>query len=140
MGFSCRSKTRLRGLGNCIIQDLGLGSQEKQRAEAIKKKGVQLFAPEKGGSYAVFNQRPMREEIVDYCVQDVVYLPKLFDKYNAKLANAVRLDPTITTSLSTTGSQNVWAYRVIESSAERVALSQREDFDSKRMDMKKGPW
>ena len=73
-----------------------------------------------------------------YCVQDVVYLPKLFGKYNAKLANAVFLDATISTSLSTTGSQNIWAYRVVEASAERVVLSQSEDFDNKRMDMKKG--
>lgn len=135
-----RSKTHLKGLGNCILYDLGLGKDEKEHAEAIKKKGIQLFAPERGGSYAVFNQRPMRDEVVEYCVQDVIYLPKLFAKYNAKLGNAVCLDATSSISLDATGSQNVWAYRVIEASTDRVALSQREDFDNKRMDMKKGPW
>lgn len=65
----------------------------------------------------------MRQEIIEYCVQDVVYLPRLFDKYNSKLGNAVCLDATRSILLDATGSQNVWAYRVIEASAERVALS-----------------
>lgn len=135
-----RSKTHLKGLGNCILHDLGLGKDEKQTVEATKAKGILLFAPDKGGSYAVFNQRPMKEEIVEYCVQDVVYLPKLFDKYNTKLGNAVCLVATTSVFFDATGSQNVWAYRVIEASADRVALSQWEGFDNKRMDMKKGPW
>lgn len=135
-----RSKTHLKGLGNCIMHDLGLGKDEKQCVEAIKAKGILLFAPDKGGSYAVFNQRPMTEEIVEYCVQDVVYLPKLFDKYNGKLGNTVCLDATSSVLLDATGSQDIWAYRVIEASADRVALSQWEGFDNKRMDMKKGPW
>lgn len=122
------------------MHDLGLAKEEKQRVEGIKAKGIQLFSPEKGGSYEVFNELPMREEIVDYCVQDVAYLPKLFDKYNAKLGNAVCLDATNSMLLDATGSQNAWAYRVIEASAGRVALSQRADFDNKKMDMKKGPW
>lgn len=114
------------------MHDLGLGKDEKQCVEAIKAKGILLFAPDKGGSYAVFNQRPMTEEIVEYCVQDVVYLPKL--------GNTVCLDATSSVLLDVTGSQNIWAYRVIEASADRVALSQWEGFDNKRMDMKKGPW
>ena len=88
----------------------------------------------------MFNQRPMRQEIVDYCVQDVVYLPKLFDKYNGKLGNAVCLDATNSISLQASGNQNIWAYRVIEASADRVMLSQWAHFDNKKMDMKKGPW
>lgn len=139
-GFFHRKRTHLKGLGNCILQDLGLGKEEKQTAEAVKLMGRILFSPELGGSYSVFNQRPMSTEIIDYCVQDVVYLPKLFDKYNGKLGNAVCLDATRSILLSATGSQNIWAYRVIEASAERVALSQREDFDNKKMDMKKGPF
>lgn len=135
-----RNKTHLKGLGNCILHDLGLGKEEKQHAEGIKQKGIQLFSPERGGSYEIFNQRPMGQEIVDYCVQDVAYLPKLFDKYNGKLGNAVCLDATNSILLDATGSQNVWAYRVIEASADRVVLSQWEHFDNKKMDMKKGPW
>ena len=122
------------------MHDLGLPREEKSRVEGIKPKGIQLFSPERGGSYEIFNERPMREEIVQYCVQDVAYMPKLFDKYNAMLGNAVCLDATNSISLDATGSQNIWAYRVIEASADRVTLSQRADFDNKRMDMKKGPF
>lgn len=138
--FLHRHRTHLKGLANCIVHDLGLGKDEKYEVESMKLKGRILFSPELGGSYTVFNERPMREKIVEYCVQDVAYLPKLFDKYNTKLGNAVCLDATSSLSLSATESQNSWAHRVIEASADRVALSQREDFDNKRMDMKKGPW
>ena len=130
----------MKGLANCIMHDLGLAKAEKQRVEATKAKGIQLFSPERGGSYEVFNQRPLRGEIVDYCVQDVAYLPHLFDKYNGKLGNAVCLDATNSVSLDATGKQNIWGYRVIEASADRVTLSQRADFDNKRMDMTKGPF
>lgn len=77
---------------------------------------------------------------MEYCVQDVAYLPRLFEKYYGKLGNAVCLDAGNSVLLEASGSQNVWAYRVVEASVERVRLSQREDFDGRRMDMKKGPW
>ena len=40
---------------------------------AIKARGLKLFAPELGGSYDVFLERPLRPEIVAYCCADVAY-------------------------------------------------------------------
>ena len=81
-------------------------------------------APERGGSFEIFDRRPIRQKILAYCVQDVVYLPSLFDKYNAKLRNAFCLDTVRSITLGANGSQKIWAYRVTEESTERVALSQ----------------
>jgi exonuclease 3'-5' domain-containing protein 1 len=47
-----------------------------------------MFAPEHGGSYEVFNQRPLPAELVEYCVHDVQWLPKLFDAYKTGISEA----------------------------------------------------
>lgn len=46
-----------------------------------KERGQRLFKPGRGGKYEVFNQRPIPEDIVSYCVGDVQYLPELRDKF-----------------------------------------------------------
>lgn len=43
------------------------------------------FLPRYGGGYGVFDRQPMLEEIVRYCVQDVLYLPLLWAMYDAGL-------------------------------------------------------
>ena len=46
-----------------------------------KEKGERLFKAEHGGSYEIFNQRPIPDEIVSYCVGDVQCLPRLWDRF-----------------------------------------------------------
>ncbi|PYH29290.1 uncharacterized protein BO87DRAFT_401472 [Aspergillus neoniger CBS 115656] len=64
----------LAGLGKCISRDI-----EKT-----------LFSPQHGGSFEVFELRPLPEAIVQYCVQDVLLLPKLWHIYNPALTPASR--------------------------------------------------
>jgi hypothetical protein len=42
-----------------------------------------LFKPEYGGSYKVFEQRPIPNDIISYCVGDVQYLPKLWSRFRS---------------------------------------------------------
>ena len=42
-----------------------------------REAGEQLFRPELGGSYDVFNKRPLADDIVRYCVGNVACLPEL---------------------------------------------------------------
>jgi exonuclease 3'-5' domain-containing protein 1 len=44
-----------------------------------------MFAPYKGGSYEVFNERPMARDLILYCTQNVQYLPKLWAHYQSRL-------------------------------------------------------
>jgi exonuclease 3'-5' domain-containing protein 1 len=46
----------------------------------IKEAGKKLFAPECGGSYAVFEERPLKPDLVAYCVGDVRCLETLYEK------------------------------------------------------------
>ena len=80
-----RSKQFLNGLKNCIEKDAPISKGEKEIWTAIKDRGAALFAPEKGGSYAVFNARPLAPELMAYCANDVKLLPHLRAHYWAQL-------------------------------------------------------
>ena len=79
------NKARLKGLQTCIERHCELAPGLKLAAQYIKQAGLNLFSPERGGSYEVFNQRPMPNAIVDYCAQDVLLLPRLWRKYMGRI-------------------------------------------------------
>lgn len=98
-------KAFVTGLAKCIEKDAPMTYSERQTWRQVKESGKRHFAPELGGSYEVFNMRPLPEKIKQYCVQDVQFLPKLWKLYNNKMTPRVR----------------DW---VLRESAKRVVLSQ----------------
>lgn len=125
MELATRSHSRkfLSGLGRCMDQDLVQTPEEFEVRSAIKKRGVQLFAPEKGGRYEVFNDRPLDPAIVDYCVQDVQLMPQLWNIYNAKL----------------TLMDKRWTTKIERETKARLLSSQSPDFNGKGRHMAKAP-
>lgn len=77
----------LRSLSKCIEESAGLSQAEIRQWQDIKQAGVKLFAPEKGGSFEVLNARPLPLALVQYCVQDVLLMPKLMLRYGALLSD-----------------------------------------------------
>ncbi|KAK6339254.1 hypothetical protein TWF718_008676 [Orbilia javanica] len=75
----------LNGLSRAILENANLSLAEASRMDRVKQIGVGLFAPEKGGSYEVFNRRPLPAELLEYCVQDVQYLPVLLRFFSQRL-------------------------------------------------------
>jgi exonuclease 3'-5' domain-containing protein 1 len=116
------SRKLLNGLAKCVENHLLMpfGSIELRSWKLAKKKGEQLFKPEQGGSYAVFNQRPIPKDIIHYCVGDVQYLPELRDSFCTQ--RAYRRD------------------LVVEESKKRVAESQRSDYQPHGPDRAMAPW
>lgn len=115
MEMASRDRWRRRflsGLAKCIELDAGLGLGERSAWVRNKDRGKALFAPELGGSYSVFNIRPLPDEIRDYCSQDVQLLPKLWARYDARLSAA-------------------WKDRVREAAVARVGESQSAWFNGK---------
>ncbi|CAG9977946.1 unnamed protein product [Clonostachys byssicola] len=110
----------ISGLAKCIEKDAPLSSVERSRLAAVKARGSKLFSPEKGGSYAVFDARPLSTEIVDYCVQDTTILPRLWSHYDRQLSTA-------------------WDERVRDMSGRRVKESQSPAFNGKGRHMALGP-
>ncbi|KAK5627045.1 hypothetical protein RRF57_002760 [Xylaria bambusicola] len=61
-------KTFVSGLKKCVEMDLAMSPTERAIWTKEKEEGTSLFSPEKGGSYEVFNQRPLPEKIRLYCI------------------------------------------------------------------------
>lgn len=77
----------VNGLAKCIERDAPIPVGEKQRWKSTKKEGCRLFDPALGGSYAVFDQRPLSAEMRSYCVQDVIHMPALRNSYLERLCD-----------------------------------------------------
>ncbi|TDZ13982.1 hypothetical protein C8035_v002944 [Colletotrichum spinosum] len=122
MELATRSFNRrnVAGLGKCIEKDALLSSADLAVFKQTKEQGVRLFDPNLGGSYAVFNQRPLSQAILDYCVQDVEYLPRLWNIYNSKMSA-------------------VWRHRVLQEGKERVRSSQSPIYNGKGRHMALAP-
>ncbi|KAF8958896.1 ribonuclease H-like domain-containing protein [Flammula alnicola] len=81
-----------------------------------KDLGVTLFAPEKGGSYEVFERRPLDARLIAYCSQDVTLLASLRDKMREGM-----------------GPQGKnWENRILAESKNRVALARSASYDGRR--------
>ncbi|KAL9084958.1 MAG: hypothetical protein Q9165_007824 [Trypethelium subeluteriae] len=122
MELATRSLSRrvVNGLAKLIERDAPISPAEKLAWKATKEKGVKLFAPERGGSYEIFNERPLAPEIVLYCVQDVRILSKLFFHYQNKLDSA-------------------WKEKVREATMDRIILSHEVDYNGQGRHMALGP-
>lgn len=84
-------KRFLNGLSRCIERDCPMTFQDEKEWRSVKENGRKMFAPECGGSYEVFNERPMAEPMVRYCIQDVQLLGKLWRIYDRKLTSGWRV-------------------------------------------------
>lgn len=110
----------VRGLSRCIEMDAPLSMIEKVDWLQTKDRGVKLFAPEKGGSYQVFNERPMKDIIKAYCANDVWILPRLWTYYDGKLLKK-------------------WREKMIVVSATRVRESHKSTYNGKGQHMAVAP-
>lgn len=110
----------IKGLAKCIAEDYHWNPAERRKWTLAKEAGQKLFAPEKGGAYSVFNERPLPDALQEYCVQDVTVLSKLLSTYAAKL-------------------QSHMAVQVLDESKRRVAKSQGLDFNGQGSHMALAP-
>ncbi|KAL1593138.1 hypothetical protein SLS60_010745 [Paraconiothyrium brasiliense] len=116
------SKRCINGLARCMERgEASMSYTEKARWAENKEAGRKLFAPERGGSYEVFNVRPMPENIKQYCMQDVKYLPRLWQRYDAKLTP-------------------LWRGKVERATLDRINLSQSATYNGQGRHMALGPW
>ena len=108
------SKKLVHGLAKCIERDAPMTDSEKNSWKVGKEKGRRLFSPAQGGSFEVWNDRPLSGEIMQYCVHDVQFLARLWSEYNRRLTS-------------------LWASRVEAEVRQRIVDSQSADFIEKGM-------
>lgn len=119
------SKDFVAGLAKCIEKESPVSTATKAEWQRTKEEATRLYDPKKGGRYEIFNERPIRPEIVHYCTQDVALLPGLYNVYNAKLCRPGEL---------------FWAVQVREATKDRIKLSQSPGYDGQAKTKVCGPW
>jgi exonuclease 3'-5' domain-containing protein 1 len=120
LGSRRSSNKSVMGLAKCIEQDAPLSVAERKAWKAVKDSGIELFGPARGGSYTVFDQRPLSPEVEKYCAQDVIHMPALRQKYFGLL-------------------NKTWKAKVNTETVARITLSQSAAFNTQGNDMAKGP-
>lgn len=117
------SRKYLSGLAKCIVENVIMWPRGTDRAswKLAKEKGKRLFKPEHGGSYEIFNLRPIPEDVVSYCVGDDQCLPEL----------RARLWP---------GAAFRWQDLATEKTKRRVADTQKPEYQPNGPDRALAPW
>jgi exonuclease 3'-5' domain-containing protein 1 len=75
------AKGLLNSLTSCIEKDALIPPQEKEVWRTAKEKGKALFNTIRRGSYQVFKNQPLMDDMRKYCVGDVQFLPHLRNLY-----------------------------------------------------------
>lgn len=120
MELARRSGVYVNGLARCVEMDAGLSKSAAEAFQKKKQEGASLFVPSKGGSWEAFRERPMKTQLLDYCVQDVQYLPVLWQRYKVV--------------------DDYWRSRIESATLERVKLSKDPGFNLSGPGMARGPW
>lgn len=108
------SRELVSSLAMCIEQDSPISAAAKSEWYLTKERYNQLVAPERGGCSKALNERPPKPEIIQYCRQNVILLPALYDVYNTKLRQL---------------GQAFWRIHVRDTTKDRVKLSQSPGYD-----------
>lgn len=117
-----RDRQYLMGLTKCIQFDLRdvVNNADRNRIRSLRGMGRREVIPAMGGSWEVFNQRPLSTTLTHYCVTDVFHMPLLWDVYNKKIRAPF------------------WQFVVIRESNKRVEESRREDYNPRGPHKTKG--
>ena len=123
----------LPGLEACLLRDLDISSEEQALVSEAKTRGKLLWRPKSGGDMERFNDHPLHDDIVKYCVVDTVYLPRLFKTYQGYLGNRLSLmmvDDLWGNEDSGSLSDGIysWETRILEESRRRAEQALEPDF------------
>ncbi|KAI4276490.1 MAG: hypothetical protein LQ337_002461 [Flavoplaca oasis] len=115
----------LPGLGKCLQSDLNIPLEEQAWVDAAKDKGQRIWRPRCGGTMERFNDDPLHEDLINYCVVDTAYLPRLFERYNAMLETPV----SITNHFARKFDIGLnWAEKILCESWDRMGLALQPNF------------
>ncbi|CAE6437944.1 unnamed protein product [Rhizoctonia solani] len=81
------SKRFLNPLALSIMNDIRPSEAVQQQWTDWISSGQKCISPELGGNLRAWDERPLRQELVNYCMADVIYLPRLLQVYESKLSN-----------------------------------------------------
>ena len=142
-------RQRISGYAGCLTSKLWDTHAETEYWNAIRAKG--FFKRNGIDDYSVFDRRPLSQELIEYCVGDVKYMPFLWGRYSNMLIKheewpyGPRPVQFCTLRPAEYFEQPVRtrAWQVVRQSANRVKLSQYDLWDRDlqgRSGMTLSPW
>jgi exonuclease 3'-5' domain-containing protein 1 len=102
------SKT-VKGLGNAVLEYVKPGPSWAE----VKEAGKRLLFPTNGGSYELFEKRPLDQRILEYAANDVALLFALVAVLGGRLGGVCAK----------------WRERVLKASSNRVSESHQIDYN-----------
>ncbi|KAG8691193.1 hypothetical protein FRC11_005977, partial [Ceratobasidium sp. 423] len=70
-----------------IMNDIRPSESAQQQWSDWISSGQKTVSPELGGNLRAWDERPLRQELANYCLADVIHLPRLLQVYESKLGN-----------------------------------------------------
>lgn len=116
------NKTYLNGLDKCVQRDLRLTYTEAQRWARTKQEVKALMHVPNGNDDNIFARRPLDAKTLQYCVNDVVYLPALHNLYVKRINGSA------------------WLGKAMDESARRVVEACSPGYEPHSEKKKLGPW
>lgn len=108
-----------------IEQDCHISNAAQTEWQRTQETTSRLYDPQNRGRYEIFNERPIRPEIVQYCARKVARLPGLYNFYNAKL--------------NLPGGR-FWQVQMEDATKDWIKLSQLPGYDKDTQTKARGPW
>ncbi|KAE8824255.1 hypothetical protein PTNB85_08811 [Pyrenophora teres f. teres] len=124
------SRDFLCSLSTCIRDNAALSPVDLDAWKAIKEAGNALFNPHKGGSYAVFETRPLEKDVQEYCVQDVVYMPLLWSVFEKRIQKDRLYEAEMAEQEEKDKKEGFWEVMVKEAVVHRISLLEAQLFAS----------
>ncbi|KAJ5709695.1 ribonuclease H-like domain-containing protein [Penicillium malachiteum] len=115
LGTRRASKRFVSGLAKCIEKDSPVSLEKKAIWKRQKDSMKVLF------DFGIFNKRPLSSKVIEYCAQDVIFLPGLYHYYDSLL-------------------REPWRTRVVDATKARIEFSKSPDFPRNSRGFALGPW
>jgi exonuclease 3'-5' domain-containing protein 1 len=114
-GSRADDKKYLHGLEKSVGMDLRLGVTERERWIRTKKEVQALMSND------IFSRRPLDAKTMQYCVNDVEYLPALHNVYSKRI-------------------KSEWKQKAMDESARRIAEACSPAYEPQSEAKRLGPW
>ncbi|KAJ5722188.1 ribonuclease H-like domain-containing protein [Penicillium malachiteum] len=115
LGTRKGSKRLVSGLAKCIEKHSPVGLEKKAIWKRQKESMKVLF------DFGIFDKRPLSSKVIEYCAQDVIFLPGLYTYYDSLL-------------------REPWRTRVVDATKARIEFSKSPDFPRNSRSFALGPW
>jgi hypothetical protein len=124
-----------------ITNDIRPSTAAQQQWSDWISKGQKCISPELGGDLRAWDERPFRQELVNYCLADVIYLPRwvIFLPSDIKMCYNDCFERLLQVYEAKLSSKPEWRKKIEQEVQSRLKLAEDFAFDSYGKHMARAP-